>query len=468
MGLFSWFKKKQIEAETPAITDLPLTPQEALKKAEEVGKALHKAILERNGGEVDNSPKLKFKAILSNSVLTVFMPNGNIYTNTGASKEMLKQVQEAFTENEIRLILLGPDQEEEPLKEELKREVETIKNDTEIALALPEIIGTGEFYEKEGGLYLNDIDVSIPKLLAREIIKAGKNDTSEYYDSLKRFWCWCVLNPDPQAREDLFGFLERGDFKITKNGFFLGYRNVIKKGNSDQKNTKLVEFITSKYLNIKIKQKKSPKNFIVRKLSSGDFEIQKSIYIPDLNGDEIIGNLADLYNGLSEMEDNEYTDSHTRTMKIKLGTAVKMPRGECNSDPKEGCSEGLHVKSRKFGSPYSFGDTAILVAVNPMNVVAVPFYENNKMRVCEYMPLGVLNKDDWDKFLDDADTLELEEEYADSELANLYKLASETSKNLKDDAKKLIGDTSVEIIKQVAKTLNDYKQAIDQRVVEVK
>lgn len=453
MRLFSWLKKKQKEEDRFEPHNEPITTLDIDKATKDFEKSLDEFVEEQ-----PKEPQIKFKAILSNKVLTVFLPGGDIITNTDATPELFVQVRDAKTEGKIRELMLSIEVTP-PEKEKLD---EVFYNE-DIKEAIPEIVATGDFNEVGGVLYMNGIDVSIPKLLAKEILNAGSNNTSEYYDSLKSFWCWCVLNPDNVAREDLFGFLERGDFKITKNGFFLGYRSVVKREAKDKQSKALVQFISDKYLNIKMKQKKSPKNFTVVELKDGVLNVIHDKAIPQLKKeDNVIGNLADLYNGLDEMEDNDYTDNHTHTMTIKIGTPVKMARESCDNDPHSDCSRGLHIGNKRFGYSGN-GDTTILVAVNPMNVVAVPNHNANKMRVCEYMPLGLVdNSKDW---LEDVDSLSIESEYANSEIKDLHRLAvASDSKETK--TKLLMGGGK--LIEQVTLKLEDYQSAIVQRVTKIK
>jgi len=461
MRLFSWLKKKQVQAETP-------DPIEETSSLATLGVQYRD--YDEGAGERDlwderieddqalKEPGVKFKAVFSNKTLTVFLTSGDIITNTNANKAMFLAVREAKTEGDIKVIMLADD-----LQEEDEKNLEEKLYDDEIQSLIPEIVATGDFTEVAGALYMNGIDVSIPKLLAKEIIKSGKGDDPTYYDSLKNFWCWCVLNPDSVAREDLFGFLERGDFKITKNGFFLGFRNVVKvEGKGNNKSAQITAFITDKYLNIKTKQKKSPKNFSVWQDDKGVLNILKNEHIPELiKSANVLGTLADLYNQLSDLEDNEYTDDYTRTMKIKIGTPVTMDRDKCDHNPYSDCSAGLHIKNKRYGD--GSGNVAIVVAVNPMNVVAVPNHSANKMRVCEYMPLGVI-EGPWEEWLEDVDTLALEDEYASDQIKNLHTLAS--SANTKEEKLiKLYGGKP--IVDQVVKTLDNYTEEIKNRVVKV-
>lgn len=369
--------------------------------------------------------------------------------NTDADKEMFLAVKECVSEYEVRAIMI-----DKSLGVQDKALVDKVFDDEKIMEAIPDFLETGEFDYKDGSLYLIGIDLGIPKLLAKELMKAGEYGEDSYYQALKNFWCWCALNPNATAREDLFGFLERGDFKITKNGFFLGFRNVIKVEDDKERDDVLVKFITDKYMNIKLKQKKSPKNFSVATGDSNEpyYLIHNEKIITLGNKSDVVGNLADLYSSLGNMEENEYTDAHTMTMKIVIGKAVSMERDKCDADPHSECSRGLHVGNKSFGYQ-SFGNTTILVAINPMNVVAVPKHDANKMRTCEYFPLAVITGDN--KYLEDADTLTLEEEYMTAEIDALRAGAFPTtiSKNL---------------VAQVVDKLDKYKEVINQRVVEVK
>jgi hypothetical protein len=67
---------------------------------------------------------------------------------------------------------------------------------------------------------------------------------------------------------------------------------------------------------------------------------------------------------------------------------VKMERKECDSDPAQDCSYGLHCGATKYVERFAnSGESVILVClVNPAHVVAVPQYDHSKMRVAEYFP----------------------------------------------------------------------------------
>lgn len=288
-----------------------------------------------------------------------------------------------------------------------------------------------DFEIKDNSVYLKGIGRSIPILLvnkfteiAERVEKAAnvipENATQwsyllegdEEYISLKNFWYWLCLNPFPQVINSLYDFLEKGDFKITKDGMFLAYRRVCKV--NQKVDSSLVEFISNSYVKIK-GWKKSPKNFWVWGRDNGDFELSKESGTSGIETN--FGNLAELYQNLDTMEENRYTDNRTRTFDIRIGKIVSMPREECiksNAD----CGKGrLHFANSGYDY-YSFGDTGILMLVNPMNVVGTG---DVKGGTSEYLPLCTIPLDEERSILSEMDfnTFELQEYYAEEQLKEL-------------------------------------------------
>ena len=75
-----------------------------------------------------------------------------------------------------------------------------------------------------------------------------------------------------------------------------------------------------------------------------------------------------------------YVDHHTRKVRQRLGSLVKMPLKDIDQRRTE-CSTGLHVCSNRYGS---YGNTAFIAKVRARDVVAVPHQESGKMRVAAY------------------------------------------------------------------------------------
>lgn len=72
-----------------------------------------------------------------------------------------------------------------------------------------------------------------------------------------------------------------------------------------------------------------------------------------------------------------------------IGAIVEMPRSDVDDDTRVDCSNGLHVGT--YGYAHSFATVCLEVEVNPRDVVSVPQYDANKMRVCRYKVVGKLD-----------------------------------------------------------------------------
>jgi hypothetical protein len=79
-------------------------------------------------------------------------------------------------------------------------------------------------------------------------------------------------------------------------------------------------------------------------------------------------------------------------MRIKLGEAVKQERKTCVGDPSIECASSLHTGHVQYVKAFaSSSDTILCCLINPAHVVAVPKYDNTKLRSCEYFPLSVVD-----------------------------------------------------------------------------
>lgn len=93
-----------------------------------------------------------------------------------------------------------------------------------------------------------------------------------------------------------------------------------------------------------------------------------------------------------KMVSSDFKDLHTREFDNSIGSEVTMPRRECNDDPTETCSSGLHVASHGYAHNFGSGHL-VLCEVDPRDVVAVPIdYDQQKMRTCRYKVVGLADK----------------------------------------------------------------------------
>lgn len=78
-----------------------------------------------------------------------------------------------------------------------------------------------------------------------------------------------------------------------------------------------------------------------------------------------------------------FVDCHTRKVTQRVGSYVCMDERLVDHNRNNECSNGLHVARRGYISGFS-GDVCVIAKLAPEDVIAVPAYDANKMRVCGY------------------------------------------------------------------------------------
>lgn len=73
-----------------------------------------------------------------------------------------------------------------------------------------------------------------------------------------------------------------------------------------------------------------------------------------------------------------------------VGDVVTMDREDVSANREDACSSGLHIGNWRYAS--NFGDALMKVAFNPRDVVSVPSSEAEKLRVCRFVVLDVVEK----------------------------------------------------------------------------
>lgn len=325
--------------------------------------------------------------------------------------------------------------------------------------------------DNDGNFYFGNYSEPVPSELVYKI--------KEYHDlgistePLINFWKLLMLNPDKHVRHSLFKFAERFSFPITDRGYFIAYKSVAWKGESDKG---LALAVASEYIYKKASGKSTDNICVVENLDDGDIlfidtteeyksfnefvkanevegtERVTTLELIKMSEEEIaaldyvesddtywrtttitpnfknVGILTELYTSIVANMDYDtptFTDWHTKRSTIVLGTAVSMPRKDCDNNPSNTCSSGLHVGAP--GYVKSFGgssDSNYILAclVSPMNVVAVPEdYDFEKMRTCEYLPYAVCKLND-DGTIREVDTRYFEEDYSSIEAETLQQM----------------------------------------------
>ena len=363
--------------------------------------------------------------------VTVITNTGDVITASNVSEETFKKVYAYVQENNVEAIkqLLVPELCNEEKKFIAKKQA--VENIHTMAQHLTHL-----FEIKNDALYRIGIELSVPEELALKYVQVY-TEWLDYYevsdddsDSLEsttefqavdRFWMWCSLNPNAESREDLFRFLQHHEMQITNQGMFLAYRRVVTTGTS---NIGLVNFVSNNYVKVKSKWKKNPKDFIVYE-KDGMLELSSSTKDSSYTNK---GTLEQLYLDLPNLQTSQFTDAHTKTMDYRIGVEARIERHQGNQSNQVSCSKGLHVASKAYD--YSgFGDTAILVAVNPMDVLAVPRGEDGKLRTCAFTPVAVLEQDEENNILAD-DDMEVEDllfTHYEEQVAKLEEMISNNS-----------------------------------------
>lgn len=90
----------------------------------------------------------------------------------------------------------------------------------------------------------------------------------------------------------------------------------------------------------------------------------------------------------------DYVDCHSNRVPQRVGSYVHMEEDMVDMNRRNECSNGLHVARRAYLHGFS-GDVVTICKVAPEDVIAVPDYDSNKMRVCGYHILSELPHADY-------------------------------------------------------------------------
>lgn len=468
MSIFSlsWFKR-QAELENLVIEEQNLKNQ-----------ILRKELTPGSDFDVDKivgKPYLNVKLV--NDVLTIVLNDGSILTKPNATEKDYHAV--LFASTEELLYNICADSEVSVEKRKQDAEVKKLKA---LQDGIKTLEGLDDFEIDGNSVKLAGTGRTMPQLLVEKFIElveeerylAGFNTDSikdrlandEEYQALKRFFMWCCLNPRAEVANDLYEFLEKNSFKITKQGFFVALRNVVTLHGS----TELVQFVSNVYNKVKAVWKKNPNEYTVF-LENGEYklihddklvreELFTSTICPECDGEGVvsdynednythckncngtgeveeyeytetvsiehgqrIGNLTELYLDLPNRHENRFTDAHTRTFDIRIGQVVNMPSDECNWSTADCAHAGLHFTADHINY-VGCGDQSVLVLINPMKIVGIG---EQKGRCYEYLPIMTVSTEESTEILHDLDfdTLALDESFVIRELQNLAEKAKE-------------------------------------------
>ena len=426
---------------------------------------------------------------LVNDSLTILMNDGNIINKPNATEEDYDAIINARSQTEFDRIVMDSNVCQE--KEEAERKMAKAKALQKGIKILEE---SGEFTLEGNTVYFKGISRSIPQLLVEKLIevvdKAEDLSEDEEYLSLKRFFMWCCLNPRAEVSNELYRFLDENSFRITKQGFFVALRNVVTLHGSPE----LVHFISNTYNKVKAVWKKSPDDYTVflendlYKIVHEDklYKVEtRTMYdewcdeIEDyvecepyeeevtcrVDHGEEIGGLTHLYLDLPNRKENRFTDDWTKTFDIRVGKVVNMPKEDCNWSTQDCAAAGLHFTSDQIHY-VGCGDQSVLVLINPMKVVGIG---QHKGRCYEYLPIMTVPREEATSILHDNqfDTLQLDEEYAIRELSDIESKVKEGYAVESSKYEFNLPNISSVDIKEIVKSLDEMKNEIVNRVVDL-
>jgi len=460
-------------------------------------------------------------AKLVNDVLTVVMSDGSVITKMDATEDHYAAVQLAKNVAELYSIVSDPSVVNEKIEEEKK-----IARLLALREGLSILRESGEFTVDGDSVYFKGISRSLPQLLVEELIDEVSRakelgiplNDSDGYQSLKRFFMWCALNPRAEVAHELYRFLKENSFRITKQGFFVALRNVVTLHGSPE----LVHFISNTYNKVKAVWKKSPDDYTVF-LENGEYklvhddklyreetrtstscqeclgeggyyddgdyyededewnegewidcdscdgtgEVEEYEFTTNVMVDhgEEIGKLTELYLDLPNRHENRFTDDWTKTFDIRVGKVVNMPKEQCNWSTQDCAAAGLHFTSDQIHY-VGCGDQSVLVLINPMKVVGIG---THKGRCYEYLPIMTLPRDEATEILhnNQFDTLQLDEEYAIRELENLETKVQEGFVAESSKYEFNLPNVSSADIRNIVGSLEDMKAEIRDRIVSL-
>lgn len=300
---------------------------------------------------------------------------------------------------------------------EVTGELDTVNKELEFTKNYDEIKKKSDIFEIKNidnreAVYIKGFQAELPPMLVDEFIKLLFN--GEDINSLLNFWKANLLNKNAEARRGLYNFIKKQKL-IVVDGYFIAFRSVYEVFNKSEDLRSLSEsedfsLIVSEFAEKIKKWRKGRRSFEVYFNAEKKTYELKPVKNHEKNSKDYNLTFKGIFHDIYEAqklnisktdprdEDRVFTDGHTRTMVIKLGKPVRMDRAKCNTDGNVSCSFGLHVGSESFVSKGGFGDTIIAVAINPQHVISVPYSDAHKMRVCEYLPLMILTKEQLKNF----------------------------------------------------------------------
>lgn len=93
-----------------------------------------------------------------------------------------------------------------------------------------------------------------------------------------------------------------------------------------------------------------------------------------------------------------YVDCHSGNVKQRVGSYVVMDEKMVDPNRRRDCSNGLHIARRGYLRSFT-GNILVLCKIAPEDVIAVPQYDPNKVRVCAYHIIALVPESEAQKLI---------------------------------------------------------------------
>lgn len=196
--------------------------------------------------------------------LTVILNDGDLLTTSSCTDEMYEDVLAHKNDEDVVRGIIMP---------QYVKQMGEIQN----KLDLLENFNKSEYLSAEGNsVFIKSIsNLSLPGDLAMAVWNAEQEDNIELLSTYLNFWTLASLNPDAEARTNLFWFLNRYGMSISRSGLFIAYRNVVLKDKGSGVSQKWVKFITESFTHVRHKLKRTLESTLLVKMLMGkEFVLQ--------------------------------------------------------------------------------------------------------------------------------------------------------------------------------------------------
>lgn len=169
------------------------------------------------------------KIIRIKDQITIVFEDGSLLISKNCTDSIYNEILKCKNKEEV--ITIFEDIEFKNSSEEVKKSIEANK----IIKKVDELLINSKIITKENNSYYwkNISTLSLPIDLTMKILIAEKNEDKEELKKLQNFWSLMSINKDTECRKNLYWFLQRWGFTLTKYGLFVAYRNIQSTGEEE-------------------------------------------------------------------------------------------------------------------------------------------------------------------------------------------------------------------------------------------